>query len=619
MLTKPVIAILFFVLSMNAIAGGPDYLYKVDLQKVKDDKLTVTLFPPEIKEPKATFSFPAIVPGTYAIYDFGRFVSNLKVISKSGKELIIKKTDNNSYEIDNPGDIDFITYEIEDTWDTQIKKDIVFEPAGTNIEEGKNFVFNTHGFFGYFRGYTNADFILEINKPSGFYPSTGLTNVTVGETKDVLKVHDYHNLVDSPIMYCRPDTTTVQVANTKVLISVYSPHQLINASFISKNIEAILNAQKEYLGGKLPVEKYAFIFYLTDKPTLSGSNGALEHSYSSFYVLPEIDSTYLVQTVRDVAAHEFFHIVTPLTIHSEEIGNFDFNNPVMSKHLWLYEGLTEYAAHHVQVKYGLIEIDQFIQEIQGKMHDAQTLYNDTLPFTYMSKHVLTEKYRKQYNNVYEKGALINLCLDIMLRHYSNGKYGTQNLVAQLSSKYGKEKSFKDEELFDEIGRMTYPEIRNFFREYVEGNKKLPFKEVFALAGFSYSENEIRYEISMGGFSLGINPQTNRPVIFDVSQMDDFGKEMGYREGDEIIEFNNSKINIENIRDVIGNFYNTLKIGDKLVVKVIRKKKNGKEKIKTLKAKIKPVKIVYKNHIAVMRDASPRQIITRNSWLGIIGN
>ena len=54
----------------------------------------------------------------------------------------------------------------------------------------------------------------------------------------------------------------------------------------------------------------------------------------------------------DNAAHEFFHIVTPLSIHSEEIQYFDFNQPKMSEHLWLYEGSTEYHAHMVQEKYG---------------------------------------------------------------------------------------------------------------------------------------------------------------------------------------------------------------------------------------------------------------------------
>ncbi|MBK6507405.1 MAG: hypothetical protein IPG02_17575 [Ignavibacteria bacterium] len=39
-----------------------------------------------------------------------------------------------------------------------------------------------------------------------------------------------------------------------------------------------------------------------------------------------------------------------MNLHAEEIGNFDYNNPVMSKHLWLYEGTTEYFADYIQLK-----------------------------------------------------------------------------------------------------------------------------------------------------------------------------------------------------------------------------------------------------------------------------
>ena len=84
--------------------------------------------------------------------------------------------------------------------------------------------------------------------------------------------------------------------------------------------------------------------------------------------------------------------------------------------------------------------------MQGKMMESQKEYNDTMPFTFMSTHVLEAKYHKQYNNVYAKGALINMCLDILLRYNSNGEYGTQNLMADLSKLYGKDKSFKDDDL-----------------------------------------------------------------------------------------------------------------------------------------------------------------------------
>jgi hypothetical protein len=167
-------------------------------------------------------------------------------------------------------------------------------------------------------------------------------------------------------------------------------------------------AQKEYLGGQLPVNKYAFIFYFTDQPVMS--YGALEHSYSSFYYMPEATIEDMNQQLRDFAAHEFFHIVTPLTVHSKEIDDFDFNSPKMSQHLWMYEGVTEYFAGNVQVKYGLITPEEYLMVIREKMITADQFKND-VPFTDISKFTL-DQYHDQYYNVYQKGALIGLCLDI---------------------------------------------------------------------------------------------------------------------------------------------------------------------------------------------------------------
>ena len=44
--------------------------------------------------------------------------------------------------------------------------------------------------------------------------------------------------------------------------------------------------------------------------------------------MPEMMGLEMLQEqLKDVVSHEFFHIVTPLTIHSNEIKYFDFNNP----------------------------------------------------------------------------------------------------------------------------------------------------------------------------------------------------------------------------------------------------------------------------------------------------
>ncbi len=603
-----------FIFIWSVSIAQSDYLYKVDLNKVIDDKVMVELTPPKTDKDEVRFCFPAMVPGTYEVYNFGRFISDLKVTGKNGVKINIVKQNDNVYVLSPAKEINTITYMVEDTWDTKIKEKVVFEPGGTNIEEGKNFGINTHGFFGFYEGMMDRYFVLEFAKPPGFYPATGLTNVAVGKEKDVISVLDYHNLADSPIMYCIPDTTIITVANTKVLVAIYSPNKKVTSTYIAKTIQEMLYAQRDYLGGELPVDKYAFLIYFIDRKTLSGAHGALEHSYSSFYVMPEMDSIYLDQQIRDVAAHEFFHIVTPLNIHAKEIGNFDYINPKMSEHLWLYEGMTEYAAHHAQVKAGLIDVDEFLKTMMGKYENSINDFNDTMSFTYMSKNVLTEKIHPQYNNVYEKGALIGMCLDIYLRYYSDGKYGTQNLMKDLAVKYGKKKSFNDEDLFGEIEKLTYPEIGTFLRKHVSGKEPLPMKDVFDKVGLEFEKEKTFQNFSLGGFDVGFNDETKRLIIVDIRNMDSFGKAMNYKVGDEVLSLNGTIISIENIKTVFGQFFDTVKEGDMVKIEVMRPKRKRKFKKVELKATARKVEQKEYNLINVKKPMSDKEKVTFKGWL-----
>jgi predicted metalloprotease with PDZ domain len=69
--------------------------------------------------------------------------------------------------------------------------------------------------------------------------------------------------------------------------------------------------------------------------------------------------------------------------------------------------------------------------------------NDTMSFTTMSN-VLKQPYKDQYINVYQKGSLIGMCLDIIIRKKSNGR-GILDLM-QNFLEYGVSKPFNDNEL-----------------------------------------------------------------------------------------------------------------------------------------------------------------------------
>jgi len=588
------------------------YRFSLDLTKVKNDQLKVTLQTPAIKQNEVVYHLPKIVPGSYANYDFGRFASDFKALDKNGKALPIEKLDDNSWKIRNADQLYEINYTVDDTYDTNLDN-FIFEPAGTSIDSGKVFALNTHGFFGYFSDMKKMKYQIEVTKPEGFYGSTSLIATESTPTKDTYVTTSYMDLTDAPMLYNRPDTTILKIGGADILVSVYSPNGVVTSRAIADNIEELLTAQKEYLGGTLPIQKYAFIIYLFDKPTKSGAMGALEHSYSSFYCLPEARPEMLTQTIRDVSSHEFFHILTPLSIHSEEIGNFDYNQPSMSKHLWLYEGVTEYSAGHMQIKYGLIDLNTYLEMIGEKMNSAATDFIDTLSFTTMSKLCL-DVHKDQYGNVYQKGALIGLCLDVKLRQLSGGKYGIQNMMADLAKVYGKDKSFKDDELFDQIAKMTFPEIREFFARYVEGNEPLPFKEVFESVGMEFRGGEKSKVATLGKISLGFNQETDRIVVANVSQMNEFGQKLGYRKNDELLSLNGKALTPDTFSQTLEDFKRNTKAGQKVEVVVVRKGEDGKEVKTKLTAPAVLIDGDQKFEVVPLPNPTPEQLALRDAWL-----
>ncbi|RZM25299.1 MAG: hypothetical protein EOO88_19805, partial [Pedobacter sp.] len=153
-------------------------------------------------------------------------------------------------------------------------EDKPYTMAGTSFEAGKNFVLNTCGIFGFFEGKRNASFDLSFTKPAGFYAATGLTPYQTGNTLDKMRADNADHLYDSPIMFSLPDTTSVKVGETDVLIAVYSPKKLFTSAYLAQGLSKLLWVTKDYLGGKLPVKKYAFIYYFNGEQAPLTSAGA---------------------------------------------------------------------------------------------------------------------------------------------------------------------------------------------------------------------------------------------------------------------------------------------------------------------------------------------------------
>jgi predicted metalloprotease with PDZ domain len=559
----------------------------IDLNDVKDDKVLVSMTVPEITSDKVSFHLPAIIPGTYSEDDYGKFLEDVKAFDKSGNSLPVKKDGDNSWNISNAKSLDKITYLVNDTYDIESTHD-VFSPAGTNILDKTNFMLNLHGFVGYFTEMLDRPYEITVTHPATLWGATSMTDNDASDTKDVFKASRYFEVTDHPIMYSKPDYTTFTVDGMEVLFSVYSPKGVHDAKTLSPAVEKMMRAQKAFLGEFNKTKKYTILLYLSGPGKDAHTYGALEHNTSTTVVFSEsMAKELLVDQLIDVVSHEFFHTVTPLTIHSKEIHNFNYTVPKMSEHLWMYEGVTEYFANLFQVNQGLISEDDFYDRMDDKIYGAKR-YNDKMSFTKMSANVLNQPYKAQYNNVYEKGALIAMCIDILIREKSNGERGVLDLMRKLSKEYGADKPFDDTELVPKVVQLTYPEIGNFMKTYVEGDKPIPYNEFFAKVGIEQGKKKISTNPFLKGQMpyITIKPATKEIAVLNGMELNNFMKTLKLEGGDVITSVNGKEYNLDNLYDLLMASQ-VWKEGENMTFQI---KRDGKDMTLTGKARMDYIEI-----------------------------
>ncbi len=600
------------------LANAQSIKTTIDLVNVKDDKVAVTMEFPKMKSGDIKFHFPKTVPGTYSVDDYGRFVEGIKFFDNKGRELTYTKVNDNTYSLKNAKDLTRITYLVNDSFDDEMdnsKHKAVFSPSGTDIEEGKVYMVNTHGFVGYIDNMQDVPYQLIIQKPAGFYGTTALVDQDKSDATDTFTLANYAKVTDSPLMYTKPDYITFNAGGMDLVLGVYSPTGKYKAADFKDNLEKMVLAQKKFLGDMNTNKKYAIMLYLSggDGPQIKGF-GALEHHESTSVVLPEMMPKEAIdKTITDVVSHEFFHTVNPLKTHSEEIHYFDYADPKMSQHLWMYEGGTEYFANLFQIQEGLINKDEFLQRINEKITNSKN-YDDTMPFTVMSKNILKDEYKDQYRNVYEKGTLLAMCLDIELRKLSNGEMGYRDMIRKLSQRFGENKPFKDDKLIDELVTVTgYPQVKDFYNKYIAGNQPTPYAEYLNMVGVEAKKKDTPplFWFIKDPNQTGYNDKNNTFVFDESSALSPFAKSIGFKITDEIVALDGKTINVQNMQEFIS-YAKSIKEGQNVTVTILRKNGDKTDKI-DLKGKAVLDKMTIES-LQYKTNPTPAEQKLQDQWL-----
>jgi predicted metalloprotease with PDZ domain len=207
-----------------------------------------------------------------------------------------------------------------------------------------------------------------------------------------------------------------------------------------------------------------------------------------------------------------------------------------------------------------------------KEKNSKQAFKDDQSFTEMSKNVLDPKMKAQYPNVYEKGALMAMCLDIILRESSGGKKGILHLMGELSKKYGPDKPFNDPDLIPEITQMTNSEVGAFLQQHVVKGVPIDYEKYLSRVGVTRAAVK---EPTPLAFILGNTPYvavdtvSKKAFALIKDNNNNFMNALGVKDGDELLEMNGSPIDASSPMNVLIAGYG-LEEDEAMVMKVKRK-------------------------------------------------
>jgi predicted metalloprotease with PDZ domain len=559
----------------------------VNLNDRGDKTFKVTLLPEKLSDKNKIYQFASTAPGTYQTMDIGRFVRSFKAFDKENNLIETKKVSTNQFELSDPARVEKIVYSIASTWDTTVAENSLYQMCGSTLEKNDALI-NGQCVFGYFERMEKHPIKIKLEYPSEWKVGTDLKL----DSEGFYNAPDFDFVVDSPILLGTLTKTSTKIENTNIDVYTYSKTGMINSDQILLVLEDMLGATSQFTQG-LPVNHYTFLFHFENTTV-----GAWEHNYSSEYIFTEapLEEQY-ARELKSIAAHEFYHVVTPLNIHSELIGNFNFAHPTMSQHIWFYEGITEWASQILQLRDYIITLDEYLANVKQKliMNDN---FNQKLSLVELS--LKSTELQDQYPNIYQKGALVGTLLDIRLLELSGGKKGLREVINQLYKDYGSTKSFSEKDFFEEFARRTYPEITDFINRYIKGTEKLPVEEYFDKLGIKYKEI-VGVDSTRIALGFGISLKDNFLVVSNVANASS-----GLESGDKILKLNSEEVNLKNIQSK-AIIFQTLKVGDSIMLTIER---NGE---------VKDYKVVMsartiKHQFTVLEQPTEKQLALRNAWM-----
>lgn len=514
-------------------ASAQRLVYRVDLTHTADHYADITIQPLDIRPDTMTFQMPVWSPGVYSEVHYGRFVQELTAIDTNGKELHVKRVNTDRWKIAGAAAIKEIHYRVENS-----ANDNTSPLLGLAKIAADGVFANTEALFGYIDDDKGIAATMVFTIPKTWVIATTLDPASDEEVTDINRFHQlaynvrsYDALAESPLMVApKMKAAKFREAGVEFWVVAEGDDNFPVDSF-ARRARKIVQAESSFFG-KLPFEDYMFLVY-------AGSGRAerfgIAHQNSSVYSIAGADWAANGENDQHLIASTFFQTWNGKQFHISPLGPVDYSTPIVARSLWFNEGLSDYYAELLLVRYGVLSASAFFQAIDEWQACAETA--DKLSLEELSLN--TRHYDRSTCNALEaRGALAALLMDIEIRSRTNGRASLDNVLLRMSSDAPSGKTYEDRSFIKTLEKYASVSLDTFSAHYISGKEAMPVEAYLTKIG---AARELPESMKLGGeFGLDLALNTSGMAIITETPHDSVFASP-FEKGDTVTAINGEKV------------------------------------------------------------------------------
>ncbi|HVE87984.1 MAG TPA: PDZ domain-containing protein [Myxococcales bacterium] len=448
------------------------------------------LFQVEARFPAAddvlTAVLPVWTPGSYLVREYARHLQDVTAIAEDGEALPIQRPDKRSFRVASRGRPVLFRYRVYANELT----------VRTSHLDGSHGYFNGATLFLYAEAMRAREHRVRVEAPAGWQ-----TFVALESQGEDFVAADYDELVDSPFEVGPQQPLHFHAAGVPHQVVLWGDAPLDRDKLLG-DLQRVCETESKLFGG-LPMKRYLFLVYLTDK-----GRGGLEHKASTALLFPRQGLTNAKgwEDFLTLAAHEYFHLWNVKRIKPRALVPFDYSQEVYTQLLWAFEGATSYYDNLLVRRAGMMSAWRYLTragEALTALHGTpgrrvQTLVDAS--FVSWIKH-----YRPDENSpnsaisYYLKGELVALLLDLELRRATSDARSLDDVMRLLWSRYGDERGVPEDGVEAAASEVAGKDLGPFFDRALRSTEELDY------SAFAHVGLEARFRVRESAGDKGGTP------------------------------------------------------------------------------------------------------------------